>query len=214
MTSRQRGNCAEEVFDRLRQAIVSGELRPNQRVVESAIARKLGISRTPAREGLKQLEMKGYLSRLPTGGLIVTDHSPGQIKNLYEIREALETMAIRLVCQRATEEQINTAKEHHARLLEAIRSRDGDRFIEFNGAFHTGLLAACGNSQLFSLIQAFRDQYFDRRIARVFTARDWRVMSSEHGRILEAVQERNARRAEKAVRHHLRTALRLALERL
>ncbi|MBT9163781.1 MAG: HTH-type transcriptional repressor RspR [Chloroflexi bacterium] len=214
MISQQRRNCADEVFNRLRQAIISGELRPNQRVVESAIAQKLGISRTPAREGLKQLEMKGYLSRLPTGGLIVTDHSPGQIRNLYEIREAMETMAIRLVCQRVTEEQINTAKEYHARLLETIRNRDGDQFIEFNSAFHTGLLAACGNDQLFSLIQSFRDQYFDRRIARVFTARDWRVMSTEHAGILEAVQERNARRAEKAVRRHLRTALRLALERL
>lgn len=212
--SKRNGNSADEVFDTLRQSIVSGELRPNQRMVESAIAKQLGVSRTPAREGLKQLEMKGYLSRLPAGGLIVTDHSPSQIRNLFEIREGLETMAIKLVCQRVTEEEIKVAINHYAALLESIRNRDSDQFIASNSAFHTTLLVASGNDQLFSLIEGFRDQYFDRRITRVFTAKDWRMMITEHGQILNAVKERDALRAEKAVRRHLRTALRMALERL
>ncbi len=154
---RDKASYAEEALERLRQAIVTGNLRPNQRLVESEIAKRLGISRTPVCEALKQLEMQGYLSRLRSGGLIVTDHSPSQIRNLYEIREALETMALRLACQRATQEQVDRAAEYHARSLEVIRNRDVNQFIELNSAFHNELFSACGNEQLWSLLRTFRD---------------------------------------------------------
>ena len=205
---------AEEAVERLRQEIVTGKLRPNHRLVESEVARILGMSRTPVREALKQLEMQGYLSKLPGGGLIVTDHSPSQIRNLFEIRDALETMAIKLACQRATEEQLEKATDYHNRSLVAIRNRDINQFIELNSAFHNELLGACGNEQLWSLIQNFRDQFFDRRIVRVFTPSDWRVMITQHQSVLEAVCQRNVRLAEKAIRKHVRTALRIAVERL
>lgn len=211
---KNRASYAEDALERLRQDIVTGKLRPNQRLVESEIARKLGMSRTPVREALKQLEMQGYLSKLPGGGLIVTDHSPSQIRNLFEIREALETMSIKLACQRATQEQLEKATEYHNRSLEAIRNRDINQFIELNSAFHNELLSACGNEQLWSLIQTFRDQFFDRRIVRVFAASDWRAMITQHQSILEAVCQRNVRLAEKALHKHMRTALRLAVERL
>ena len=209
-----RTSYADEAVEKLREAIVTGSLRPNQRLVESEIARQLNVSRTPVREALKQLELQGYLSKLPGGGLIVTDHSPGQIQSLYEIREALETMALKLACQRATQEQIDRAAEYHASSLEVIRNRDGNRFIELNSAFHNELLSACGNELLWSLIQTFRDQFFDRRLVRVFNAADWRNMPKQHQHLLDAVRQRNPRLAEKAVHEHVRTALRIAIERL
>jgi DNA-binding GntR family transcriptional regulator len=214
LVSRATASCADEASDRLRQAIVEGKLRPNQRLVESEVAQELEMSRTPVREALKRLQVQGYLSKLPRGGMIVTDHSPSQIRNVYEIREALESTAIRLACQRATQEQVDKAAEYHARSSEAIRNRDVNQFIELNSAFHTELLSACGNEQLWSLIQTFRDHFFDRRLVRVFTAGDWRSMFTQHRRILEAVRQRDAHLAEKRVRQHTRAALRLALERL
>lgn len=213
-SSAPRTSYAEEALEKLRQAIIAGKLRPNQRLIESELAQKLGMSRTPVREALKQLEMQGYLSKLPSGGMIVTDHSPSQIRNLYEVRESLETMAMRLSCQRATQEQVDRAAEYHAQSLEVIHNRDINKFIELNSAFHNELLSACGNEQLWSLIQTFRDQFFDRRLVRVFTTKHWRVMITHHTNLLEAVRQRNAHLAEKATREHLRLAVRLALERL
>lgn len=213
-SSASKTSYAEEALERIRQAIVYGRLRPNQRLVESEIAQKLGMSRTPVREALKQLEMQGYLSKVPTGGMMVTDHSPSQIRNLYEIREALETTAIRLACQRATQEQVDRATEYHNSSIEVIRKRDVSQFIDLNSAFHNELLSACGNEQLWSLIQTFRDQVFDRRIVQVFMGRDWRAMTTHHARMLEAVRQRNARLAEKTLRDHIRMALRIAVERL
>ena len=210
----KRGNYAEEALESLREDIVTGRLRPNERLVESAIARKMKVSRTPVREALKQLELQGYLSRLSGGGLIVTDHSPSQIRNLYEVREALETMALKLACQRATEEQINRAAELHERMFEVVRNQDVNQFIELNSAFHNELFLGCGNELLLSLLQTFRDQFFDRRLVRVFNASDWRSMPTQHQRLLDAVRQRSQRLAEKAVHEHVRTALRLAIERL
>lgn len=209
-----RGNYAEEVAGRLREDIVMGHLRPNERLVESSIARKMKMSRTPIREALKRLEMQGYLSRLPSGGLIVTDHSPSQIRNLYEVREALETMALKLACQRASEEQIDQAARLHERMNEVVRNCDINQFIELNSAFHNELLSACGNEQLWSLLQTLRDQFFDRRLVRVFSASDWRSMPKQHQRLLDAVRQRNLRLVEKAVHEHIITALRIAIERL
>lgn len=211
---KSRSNFADQVFEVLRQHIVTGELRPNQRLIESEIAKELGVSRTPVREALKRLEVNGYVSTLPGGGLIVTEHSTEQIQCLFEIREALETMAIKLACDHVTEEQINKAEEYYIHSLEAIRNGDIDRYIGLHGSFHEELYAPCGNEQLLSLVRMFRYQYFDRRLARVYTPRDWHTQIEHHSRILKAVRERNARRAEKALQRHLRVSLKVALQRL
>jgi len=123
-------------------------------------------------------------------------------------------MALKLSCQRATQEQIDEAIELHERMLEITRKRDVEQFINLNSAFHNILLSACGNEQLWTLLQTYRDQFFDRRLVRVFNAADWRSMPKQHQRLLDAVQQRNPRLVEKAVHEHIKTALRIAIERL
>jgi len=211
---KDKANHATKVLESVRQAIVTGNLRPNQRIVESQIAKRLGMSRTPVREALKTLEMQGYLSKLPNGGLVVTDYSPSQIRNLCETREALETMAMKLACQRATKAQLDKAAEYHDRSIKIIHNRDINAFIKLNRAFHNELLSACGNEQLRSLMKIFQDQFFDRRLVRVFNARDWRTMIKHHQDLLDALRQGNVRRAEKVTREHVRIGLRIALERL
>ena len=207
-------NLAQQVFETLRQQIVTGKLPPNQRLIELEIAGDLGISRTTVREALKRLEVTGYVTMLPGSGLAVTDCSAEHIQNLFEMREALETMAIKLACQRATEEQINKAEEYYNRFADAIRNRDFDQYVELHRAFHEELNTASGNEQLWSLAQTFRHQYFDYRLARVYTASEWRTQIVQHGRILEALRKRCVSRAERVVERHLKTGLKIALERL
>lgn len=207
-------NLAQQVFETLRQQIVNGKLPPNQRLVELEIAEGLGTSRTTVREALQRLEITGYARMLPGSGLAVSDCSAEHIQSLFEMRQALETMAIKLACQRATEEQIHKAEEYYNRFADAIRNRDFDQYVELHRAFHEELNAASGNEQLWSLAQTFRHQYFDYRLARVYSARDWRTQFALHGRILAALRERHVRRAEKAVERHLKTGLKVALERL
>ena len=210
----RRRNLAEQVVETLQQSIVSGHLRPNERLVEWKIAEMLGVSRTPVREALKLLEITGYAKTLPNGGVVVSDDSAGHIKNLYEIREALETMAIKLACQRATEDQVKSVEECYNRMVEAINSRDVEKYLELHFDFHVGLCAGCGNERLLSLIRWFRYQYFDRKLARVFHSRDWGVFIKDHKTVLEALVERNPRRAERAVHRDFKNGQRIASKRL
>ena len=151
-------NLAEEAYDILREEIVTGVLRPNQRLIESEVAKRLGVSRTPVRDALKRLALTGYVTTSHGGGILVTDHTPSQIRGIYEIREALETMAIKLACQRATDQQISTIEEYHNSCAESANRRDIDRFIELNKAFHEELYDACGNEDMMSLIRLFRSR--------------------------------------------------------
>jgi len=214
-SSKRRGqNLAQQVFETIRQQIVTGKVPPNQRLIELEIAGDLGTSRTTVREALKRLEVKGYVTTLPSGGVAVTGCSAEHIQSLFEVREALETMSIKLACQRATEEQIHKATEYYNRFVDAIRNRDFDQYVELHRAFHEELNVACGNEPLWSLAQTFRHQYFDYRLARVYTASEWRTQIVQHGQILKALRKRCASHAEKAVQEHLRAGLKVALERL
>jgi len=211
----EQNNRQESLSDKasklLREAIASGELQPNTRLVESQIAQKLGLSRTPVREALKQLEAKGYVSTLPNGRMIVTDHTPSQIRNIFEIREALETTAIKLACQRSAEHDLAKAEEYYRIGVQAALKRDIQKYVDSNSLFHEALLEGCDNKQLMSLIRANRDQYFDRRVLRLLTAREWRSMNTQHEQMLEAVRIRNERKAQKVIQAHARMILRVAL---
>lgn len=130
-------------------------------------------------------------------------------------------LRVGLLASSAQRDKASYAEEALERLRQAIvtgnlrpNHRDINQFIELNSAFHNELFSACGNEQLWSLLRTFRDQSFDRRIVRVFTAADWRAMITQHQRMLDAVRQGNARLAEKAVHEHVRTAVRLAVERL
>jgi len=213
-SSRQVESYTNRAFEVIREAIVSGELRPNQRLVESSIAKKLGMSRTPVREALLLLELSGHISTLSKGGWIVTDHSPSKIRNLYEVREALEVMAIKLACQRATKEQIDRANDVHRLTVDVVRNRETEKFTQLNSEFHAHLFGACGNEQLSSFIENLRDQFFDRRVVHLFTGKEWNAMVTQHERMLKAVSEKKSRLAEKAVRDHINTVRRVALLRL
>jgi DNA-binding GntR family transcriptional regulator len=204
-----KNNQAEEAKESIQLAIASGRLRPNQRIIESEIADKLGMSRTPVREALKQLEVQGYITRLPKRGLIVTEDTPDDIRSLFEIREALEGMAAKLACQRATRENIKRLIENHDRCNEAIAKRDIEQFIKCNWDFHDEILSASGNKLLASHIQNGRDRFFPLRVLQLFQDAEWRATAAEHQEILEAICQRSQAKAEKAVRKHLKMSARL-----
>ena len=208
---KSRGRRAEQALQRLQEAIASGELKPKQHLVERDLARILGMSRTPIREALRRLEATAYITRLPTGGIIVTDHSPKQVHDLYEIRKILEGQATRLACERYEEDQIVRLEEYHERCIEAVRSGKIEQFFDVNSAFHLWIYNQCGNAYLIDLIMTFRDERFFLRVIRKFTDKDWRVTIDQHGQILAAVSKRDTRAAQKVMEEHLERFERAAL---
>jgi DNA-binding GntR family transcriptional regulator len=191
-----RDSIEKYIFDRV--------LRPDQRLIESELARKLGLSRTPVREALRQLEVKGLITKLPTGGYVVTYYTATDVRNVFEIRMALETLAINLACDKATQSQLDRAEEccnQYDKSLEGPHKGG----VDWNNLFHEELYKACGNKQLIGTIQNLRDVVQLKHVSQTYGIEDFRAFGTQHRRILEAVKQRDKKKAEHAVRQHLQT---------
>ena len=92
------------VFNTLRQAILRGELKPGERLMEIQLANKLGVSRTPIREAIRKLELEGLVLMIPRKGAEVAEITEKSLKDVLEIRRALEDLAVRLACEKITKE--------------------------------------------------------------------------------------------------------------
>jgi DNA-binding GntR family transcriptional regulator len=202
------------VFERLRAAISSGELRPHQRLVEQQLARELDVSRTPIREALRLLEADGYVTTASSGGLVVVDHVSEEIREIYEIRQALEGEAVRLAAERAAPEDLASISVLQRELRRAFESGRLDDLVDLNDAFHTTLYAASRNTALVQLVATYRDYFFNRQMARAFGPEDWERSLFEHDELVGVLQVRDGRGAEELLRKHLATTLRVAIGRL
>lgn len=217
--------CKIKAIDRVRIAIeediLSGALRSHQRLTEEEIAERLGLSRTPVREAFKQLEIKGLVTRLPTRGLIVTALVAEDIRNIFEVRESLETMAIRFACERATDEHLHRAADLLENYNKSVDERIqlGSSQIErvpgepdWNALFHTELYSASGNMRLVQCIQDLRNVQQLAYVSRFFGAEDFDLFKKQHVNMLEGVGQRDANQAETAVREHLDKLRRIFLK--
>lgn len=199
-----RSNLVNTARDAIERYIFDRVLRPDQRLIESELSEKLGLSRTPLREALRQLEVKGLITKLPTGGYVVTYYTAEDVINIFEIREALETLSMRLACERATREQLDRAEECCNQFDRTIIGL-GTEGVDWNNLFHEEMYNACGNKQLISAIQNYRDVVQLKHVSQFYSEEYLNIFSKEHRSILEAVKQRDKIKAEQAVKTHLQT---------
>ena len=112
------------VFNTLRQAILRGELKPGERLMEIQLANKLGVSRTPIREAIRKLELEGLVLMIPRKGAEVAEITEKSLRDVLEVRRALEELAVELVCEKITDEQIQDLKDAAEEFKESLK--DGD----------------------------------------------------------------------------------------
>lgn len=127
------------VVESLRNAIGSGALKPGQRIVEQELAEELGVSRLPIREAIRQLEHEGLLESIPHKGAIVATVSERDIREMFSLRDALETLAAGLVAQRASPGEVNQLQSIVDQMREQSERRDFERLFEIDTEFHTQL---------------------------------------------------------------------------
>lgn len=202
--SESRSSLVNKAKDAIERDIFNRVLRPDQRLIESELADKLSLSRTPVREAMRQLEMKGLITKLPTGGYVVTYYTAADVVNIFQIREALETLAMKLACDRATRQQLDRAEEYCNQFDKAI-TEPGDEGVDWNNMFHAEMYNACGNKQLIAAIQNYRDVVQLKHVSQFYNEEYLIMFGREHRNILEAVRQRDKIKAEKAVRAHLST---------
>ena len=205
---------AEEALIRIQEAIVSGDLRPNQRLIEAQLSRRFGMSRTPLREAIRRLQQMGYVTILPNGGAAITEFFPKYIQDQFEIREVLETIVVKKACERATEEQLSRARHYLEQAAEAAGKHDLDEYTRFNGLFHDVLLEACDNDRLITMVKTIRNYYYLGRLARIMSEAELRRSIKQRQSLLDALCERNKALAARSLRDLIRSIARITLARL
>jgi DNA-binding GntR family transcriptional regulator len=204
---------SREVYERLRDAIVRGELRPNERLIEAELAAGLQVSRTPVRESLPRLAAEGLIVSRGRGW-VVLEHSADEIREIYDVRAALEGYAALLAAERATPEQV----EHICEIARSNPTEMGrlpvDEFVVVNERFHSAIIEAAGNKRLAQAIQQTRTYYFNQRIALVYSEREVVDAFAGHQLIAEAIRSRRGDEAERLTRAHVSEALDAAVHKL
>ena len=197
------------VAARLRQEIVAGELPAGARLRQVEIARRLGVSTTPVREALAALQREGLVTLHPQRGAVVFLPSVDDLREHYEIRIALEELAVAKAAERFEPEWAQPLEA----LLEEMRTGpQADRYLAFNQQFHSELYARSGRERLVEMIAGLRDA--SSAYLNIFRAEDdfpVEHLDVEHHEILQACVARDPARASSAVRDHLtRTVDRVA----
>jgi DNA-binding GntR family transcriptional regulator len=201
------------VYEELRTAIVQGSIRPNERLIETDLAERLEVSRTPVRESLLRLAGDGLILS-HRRGWVVREHSPDEIRQVFEVRAALEGFAARLAAERATDEELVRIVTIHEDYIDSVRQTARGQLLEHNDAFHEAVILAAHNQLLGERIHANSQYYFIHRIAGFLSDDEVRNSIEGHGRLVDALNDRDPNRAESAARDAVFDGLAKVLARL
>lgn len=192
------------VFNTLRQAILKGELEPGERLMEIQLAERLGVSRTPIREAIRKLELEGLVIMIPRKGAEVAKISEKNLKDVLEVRRAMEELAVELACERMSDEELKLLSQAQAEVAKAIsEGRDLTNIAEADEHYHDVIYNGTGNRRLIQLINNLREQMYRYRIEYIKDKNKRVVLIKEHEQITRALQARSVQSAKEAIREHI-----------
>ncbi len=195
------------VFQRIRRAILRGELAPGQRLMEMKLADRMGVSRTPVREAIQMLEKDGLVVTVPHRGAVVADIRDKDLREVLEVREALEVLAVRLASQRMSEEAFGHLEAAEAVFETAISREEVDliEMAEADQEFHHVIYEGAENDKLLLLAHNMREQMYRFRIEHLKTPESRKQLASDHRHILESLRARDPEGAAERIVAHLRS---------
>ncbi|MCR4672550.1 MAG: GntR family transcriptional regulator [Lachnospiraceae bacterium] len=193
------------VLNTLRTAILTGELAPGERLMEVTIANKLGVSRTPVREAIRRLETEGLVTMLPRRGAMVSQITEKDLRDVLEVRLALERLAIILACERITDEEVVKLREASSAFERVIKSKRSDisEIVEKDEMFHDILYFATRNDRLTQVLSNLREQMYRYRLEYLKDADYHDRLIEEHKKIQECVKKRDTAGALEIMQEHI-----------
>ena len=206
MEEYQEYSLGGKVFQRIREDILKGKYKEHEELRENTIGKELGVSRTPVREALRQLELEGHVSIIPNKGAYVTGISPKDVKDIYMIRSMLEGLCARWATENITEEQMEELEETIL-LSEFHMKREGSYNVEqitmLDGRFHA-ILYEASNSRILSHVLADFHKYVQpARKSSVVSEERARKSIREHKQILRAIRDKDQDLAEQLANEHI-----------
>lgn len=191
------------VFNTLRQGILTGELKPGERLMETHLAEKLGVSRTPIREAIRMLELEGLATMVPRRGAEVAKISVEDLRDVLEVRKVLESLATRLACSRITESQKETLKKLAADFIEKTKGGDSTEIALADVRFHDEILNASGNKRLIQMVNNLADRIYRYRLEYIKDEKNHKRLIEEHDMILKNIIDGDTSQAVKYTEIHI-----------
>ena len=196
------------VFHAIRESILSGRYLPDEELKEKTIGEELGVSRTPVREALRQLELEGLVTIIPNKGAYVVGISQKDIRDIYEIRSRLEGLCAGWAAEHITGEQLDELEENIYLSDFHSRKENFEQVLELDNRFHEILYTASGSRELRHVLLDFH--HYVERVRKLTLAVQERAINSneEHRRIVEALKRRDAAEAERLAHTHVMNTIR------
>ena len=191
------------VFNTLRRAILKGELEPGERLMEIALANKLGVSRTPIREAIRKLELEGLVVMIPRKGAEVARITEKDLRDVLEVRTSLEKLAIELACDRITEDDIHDLKLACKDFEESFGKDDLTTIAEKDVAFHDIIFRSTKNARLIQILNNLREQMYRYRVEYLKDVESRKTLVEEHYAVYRALKARNQQQAVKDICIHI-----------
>ncbi|ACV63515.1 transcriptional regulator, GntR family [Desulfofarcimen acetoxidans DSM 771] len=193
----------DKVYNRLREAILAGGLKPGERLVERKLADQLNVSRTPVREAVRMLELEGLVSHLPRVGAVVAQVNDLEVLEIYRIRAVLEGLAARMAAERINPEQLRELVELLNDIEKFAREVDLKRLESVHLEFNDLIYKSADSPRLYSMIMTLTDHI--SRCVRVGYCYPGRVAAAtlEHRQLVEAIKLRDGDLAERIAREHI-----------
>lgn len=191
------------VFKTLRRGILTGELKPGERLMEIHLANRLGVSRTPIREAIRMLELEGLVTMIPRRGAEVSQITEKNLRDVLEVRRALDALAVELACERITEEEKEALRDACEEFEKATKTRDAVVITQADVKLHDIIVAAAGNDRLTKLVNDMSEQMYRYRFAYIKDETKHQSLIVEHRIIYESIVRCDKATASEAIKTHI-----------
>lgn len=191
------------VFNTLREAILRGELKPGERLMEVKLANKLGVSRTPIREAIRKLELEGLVKMIPRRGAEVAEITEKSLLDVMEVREALEELSVVLACDRMTKEELDELKRVAVKFEDVSKTDNVTRIAEVDVAFHDVIYKSTQNAKLVSLLNNLREQMYRYRVEYLKDPAVYPKLIEEHNQIIKDLEGKKKEEVKKIMSEHI-----------
>ena len=191
------------VFKTLREAIITGDLKPGERLMEIKLANEMGVSRTPVREAIRKLELEGLVQMTARKGAEVAPINSRDLKEVLEIRRVLEGLACQLACMKATEQDIQGFQELNLEIEKAIAENDTEKIAKLDVLFHEKICVISGNARLVTLLNQLKEHIYRYRLEYITELKNKATIIEEHNRIIQYLSRKNPKAVKKDIEHHI-----------
>ena len=193
----------QKVYRLLKEAIIKGFLEPGTKLLENKIAEEMHVSRTPVREAMQKLVAEGFVKTTPNQTMVVNEVSPEDVKEVLQIRGALEGLAARIAAKKINGQEIDELEKIITQMSLHITKKDLVSYCKVDDEFHNLVLNICGNKWIIQIRDNLGNFIYRFRIKSLSVPGRLKCSLEEHQKIMESLKKHNSEEADKLSQIHM-----------